>query len=76
MKNRRASVKINFTKKKISSLPKPESGRVYVYDVRTPGLALCVTEKGARTEWHYRLSAQDLQLVGRRRGIRRSGSIW
>jgi integrase len=50
----RGSSKINFTKKVIDGLPAPTTGRTYVYDSSTPGLALCITAAGTKTFYSYR----------------------
>lgn len=46
--------RINFTKAAIEALKPPASGRTYVYDVKTPGLAICVTKAGTKTFYLYR----------------------
>lgn len=48
MKRNRAK-RMNFTKASISALPAPERGRTYAYDLKTPGLGVCVTEAGCKT---------------------------
>ena len=54
MASKREPRKINFTKPKLIALDPPVKGREYVYDARTPGLAICITEKGAKTFYYYR----------------------
>lgn len=54
MASNRESKKLNFTKPKLTGLNPPAKGREYVYDARTPGLALCITEKGTKTFYFYR----------------------
>lgn len=45
-----AKVEINFTKQAIELLPSPASGkRLEVYDTKTPGLLLRITDKGTKT---------------------------
>ena len=43
-----------FTIKRLSELPAPTTGRVYHYDAKAAGLALCVTKTGAKTFYLYR----------------------
>lgn len=43
-----------FSKTRIQGLPLPAKGRTYHYDARTPGLCVCVTDKGTRTFYSYR----------------------
>jgi integrase len=50
----RANSRINFTKRTIDELIPPATGRTYVYDVATPGLALCITATGSKTFYSYR----------------------
>jgi integrase len=40
--------KAAFTEARLHALKPPAEGRVYVYDSRTPGLALCMTAAGAK----------------------------
>lgn len=51
---REAATKINFTVVNLARVQSPPEGRVYIYDQKTPGLALCVTAKGSRTFYVYR----------------------
>ncbi len=44
-----AKQRIPFTKQRLQALPVPPDKRVYVYDDKTEGLALCVTPTGTRT---------------------------
>lgn len=46
--------RLAFSKTALAALPKPESGRVYYYDLKTAGLALCVTDAGSKTYYVYR----------------------
>ena len=47
--------KFNFTIKDINDLPLPEKGkRVYYYDTKTQGLAICVTSTKKKTFFVYR----------------------
>jgi hypothetical protein len=47
--------KFNFTIKDINDLPIPEKGkRVYYYDTKTQGLAICVTSTKKKTFFVYR----------------------
>jgi hypothetical protein len=50
----KAKSRFSFTKTRLESLPVPESGRVYHYDSRVPGLCLCVTFNGTKTFYSYR----------------------
>jgi integrase len=50
----RKAKRINFTKSAIEALKPPASGRIYVYDTKTPGLAICVTKAGSKTFYIYR----------------------
>jgi integrase len=50
----KAKSRFSFTKTRLESLPVPESGRVYHYDSRVPGLCLCVTFNGTKTFYLYR----------------------
>ena len=43
------TVKIHFTKRALADIAPPDQGRVYQYDAKAPGLAICVTEVGTRT---------------------------
>ncbi len=46
--------RINFTATSIAAVKPPkDSDRAFVYDVRTPGLALMITAAGARTFYRY-----------------------
>ncbi len=54
MATKREPQKFNFTKPKLSALEPPANGREYVYDARTPGLTICITEKGTKTFYFYR----------------------
>ena len=47
--------RFNFTRAAIMAVTPPtDQDRVYVYDKRTPALALCVTRSGSRTFYVYR----------------------
>lgn len=41
--------RINFTKSNIDALKLPTEGRTYTYDIKTTGLAICLTASGSRT---------------------------
>lgn len=43
-----------FNLKKLAAVEPPATGRIYVYDTRQPGLALCVTAADTRTYYLYR----------------------
>lgn len=45
--------RLNFTKRTLLALRPPEAGRVYVYDIKTPNLALCVAATGVMTFYRY-----------------------
>lgn len=45
--------RINFTKRTLATLKPPDTGRVYLYDSKTPNLALCVTAAGGMTFCRY-----------------------
>src|SRR5262245_31306851 len=46
--------RVPFTKQKLEALPLPEAGRRYVYDIKTPGLAVCVSATGGKVFYLYR----------------------
>jgi integrase len=46
--------KIVFTAARLQAIKPPANGRQYVYDQKTPGLALCVTAAGNKTFYLYR----------------------
>ncbi len=47
--------RFSFTRAAILAVKPPtDQERVYVYDKRTPALALCVTKSGSRTFYVYR----------------------
>ncbi len=46
--------RIRFTKPALSALPTPEKGRVYYYDEKTSGLAICVTQAGSKAFYLYK----------------------
>ena len=51
----KAVTRFNFTRAAIVAIEPPShQERVYVYDKRTPGLALCVTRSGSQTFYVYR----------------------
>lgn len=54
MNEKKSSNKFPFTQNRLEKLVPPSSGRVYVYDTATPGLALCVTSTGAKTFYSVR----------------------
>lgn len=57
------SKKIHFTKSSIAAIAIPAKGRTYTYDLNMPGLALCVTDRGARTfYWSGRLAGQPTRI--------------
>jgi integrase len=43
-----------FTKTRLDALAAPETGRLYAYDSRVPGLTLCLTAAGAKTFYFCR----------------------
>ena len=45
---------MNFTKTALTKFSLPSAGRTYIYDSKTPGLVLQVTEKGVRSFYVYR----------------------
>jgi integrase len=46
--------RVNLTKANIEALKLPDSERQYIYDIKTPGLAICLTAAGRRTFYLYR----------------------
>lgn len=47
--------KLSFTKSSLESIPLPATGkRTWVYDLKTPSLALCITSSGSRSFYIYR----------------------
>jgi integrase len=46
--------KLGFTVAALNAIKPPTQGRLYVYDSRTSGLAMCVTVAGGRTFYVYR----------------------
>lgn len=46
--------KITFTMARLAGIEAPASGRRWVYDTKSPGLGLLVTEKGAKSFYLYR----------------------
>ncbi len=48
------AARLNLSKGTIEGLPSPTADRVYVYDTKQPGLALCVTKAGTKTFYVYR----------------------
>jgi integrase len=51
---KQAQSRFPFTKTAITELPPPSSGRVYHYDSKLAGLAVCVTKPGTKTFYVYR----------------------
>lgn len=51
---RATAKRANLTKAAIEKLPLPDTGRIYVYDTKQPGLSLCLTAAGSRTWYLYR----------------------
>jgi len=47
-------MKVAFTEARLAALKPPAAGRVYLYDAKTSGLAVCVTAKGRKTFYLYR----------------------
>ncbi len=41
--------KVALSKRRVEALHAPGRGRLYVYDAKVPGLAVCVTAAGAKT---------------------------
>src|SRR5258708_6840130 len=54
MNNGESTQRINLTTPIIRGIEPPESGRVNVYDAKTPGLLVQVTAKGTRSFYVYR----------------------
>lgn len=50
----RQTNRLPFSKRRLEALPSPPDGRIYWYDEKTPGLALCVTSAGSKTFYVYR----------------------
>ena len=48
------STKFPFSKARLQALEAPTKSRVYLYDSKTPSLALCVTPAGSKTFYVYR----------------------
>ncbi|MHB0955904.1 MAG: tyrosine-type recombinase/integrase [Pirellulaceae bacterium] len=48
------TTRINLSKTTIEALKPPQTARVYVYDTKQPGLAICITSAGTRTFYVYR----------------------
>src|SRR3990172_4547559 len=46
--------RLSFTKTALERIDPPEDGRLWVYDSKTPGLAMMVTAAGARSFYVYR----------------------
>lgn len=46
-----------FTKTRLDALPIPQDKRVYYYDARTEGLAICITPAGTKTFYLYKWAA-------------------
>jgi integrase len=53
-KTRRPTITVVLNKTTIAALKVPAKGRVYYHDARQAGLAVCVTEAGAKTWYLYR----------------------
>ena len=52
---KRSTRKLNFTKASIAAIrPPTDQDRAYIYDRRTPALAICVTQGGLKTFYVYR----------------------
>jgi integrase len=49
-----AENRLPFSKRAIENLPTPDADRVYYYDTKTPGLALCITTNDVRTFYVYK----------------------
>ncbi len=49
--------KITFTTARLQAMQPPNSGRQYIYDAKTAGLAICITAAGGKTFYFYRWSA-------------------
>lgn len=47
------SKRLVFNKGVLDRLPVPESGRIYVYDAKVRGLAICITATGLKTFYLY-----------------------
>ena len=46
--------RLPFSKTRLEKLAPPERGRIYHYDSRKPGLAICLTSTGTKTFCFYR----------------------
>jgi len=60
---RRTPRTLNFTKAGIDNLPPPESGREYHYDVKIPGLSVCVTAAGRKTFYVVRRVGGKVEYI-------------
>jgi integrase len=49
--------KMILTEPRVKALKPPETGRKYIYDAKTAGLAVCVTASGSKTWYVYRWAA-------------------
>ena len=54
MSKKRTTNRVNFGQRALAALPIPAKSRVYVFDTKVPGLALCITPGGARSYYLYR----------------------
>jgi integrase len=48
------TARLSLTRAAIDKLDAPLSGRKYIYDTKTPGLALCITDTSSRSWYVYR----------------------
>lgn len=60
---RKAPRTLNFTKAAIDRLDVPAGARVYHYDERTPGLAVCVTPAGGKTFYVVRRIGREVERI-------------
>lgn len=60
---RKAPHTVNFTKQAIEKLPVPPDARVYHYDEKIPGLAVCVTPAGTRTFYVVRRVGHTVERI-------------
>lgn len=54
--------RMHFTMAAVAKLKAPAEGRIYVYDQKIPGLAICVTDRGVKTfYWVKKFERQTLR---------------
>src|SRR5687767_8301875 len=52
--DKREPLKVDFSKRLLETIGAPKSGRTWVYDNKLPGLALMITDSGARSFYLYK----------------------